>query len=80
MSAPNSRLWDDSVFLPAGAPIPAPHSLGALLVELNLFRASDAEKRAGIAVWLAENVPSDSLTRSLERNGYGDLVRTRRVG
>lgn len=74
MAMPNERLWDDSGFVPAGMPRPAPQSLGQLLANLHLTTADDATRRRGIHRWLISNTPSDRLVRSIRRRGYGDLL------
>ncbi len=81
MSAPmNERLWDDSAFTPVGSAPPAPQTVGTLLAQIGVHRASADECREAIRAWLGSNVPSDRLSRSMERRGYGDLLSVRRAG
>ncbi len=71
---PNERVLDDAAFTPVGATPPAPQSLGALIVDLELTGAADSERRRGLVEWLIHNEPSTRLIRSFERRGCGDLL------
>ncbi len=53
----NERIYDDSIFLPIGSPLPEPHTTGALLGRLKLVLADDETQRAAIRVWPAANEP-----------------------
>ncbi|MGV9791920.1 hypothetical protein [Gordonia sp. NPDC003422] len=69
-----ARLWDDEGFTVPGKPARSPQVAGVLLGRLHLTRAPHAEQVDGIREWLEHNHPSKSLIRSLERNGFGELV------
>lgn len=64
------RLWDDSVFLPAGQPMPPPAFVGQLLATLRLQDSPRDEQVAGVRKWLEDNEPSRSLGISLARRGF----------
>ncbi|QLF84063.1 hypothetical protein KNV15_gp15 [Gordonia phage Jambalaya] len=68
------RLWDDSVFVPAGEQRPKPVFVGQLLSSLRLEDAPRARQAEGIREWLLYNEPSKSLVLSLDKRGFGDLV------
>ncbi|WP_458683070.1 hypothetical protein [Prescottella equi] len=70
----NERIYDDSIFLPIGSPLPEPHTTGALLGRLKLVRADDETQRAAIRMWLTANEPSPAIVRSLHRRAFGDLL------
>lgn len=70
----NERLWDDSIFVPAGMPRPAPNAVGQLLVNLHVSTELASRKAAAIGRWLEGHKPSPKLERSLRRAGYGSLL------
>ena len=72
--AVNERFYDDSNFLPIGSAMPPPATVGVLLFSLKLSNADLDEQTAGIKAWLAENIPTPGLVRSLRRRGFSDLV------
>ncbi len=77
MAVTNERLWDDSAFTPVGEAPPEPQSLGTLLAQLGVGRADDSARCDAVRSWLAGHVPSEKLSRSMARRGYGDLLTVR---
>lgn len=73
----SQRLWDDSVFLPAGETMPEPALAGQLLSVLHLRDAPHEKQVEGIRDWLRDHSPSKSLEMSLDRRGFGDALRYR---
>ncbi|ANA85321.1 hypothetical protein SEA_PHLOP_15 [Gordonia phage Phlop] len=68
------RLWDDSVFVPAGEQAPEPAFVGQLLARLRLEDAPKADQVEGIRHWLETHDASKSLEISLERRGFTELL------
>ncbi len=67
----SNRLWDDDVFVPAGAEMPTPVLAGQLLSSLHLLDASRDEQIEGVRAWLRDHKSSKSLEVSLNRRGLG---------
>ncbi|AXH45495.1 hypothetical protein SEA_DANYALL_15 [Gordonia phage Danyall] len=68
------RLWDDSVFVPAGEQHRKPVFVGQLLSSLQLEDAPRSRQVEGIRQWLLNNEPSKSLVLSLDKRGFGELL------
>ncbi|WP_287001716.1 MULTISPECIES: hypothetical protein [Gordonia] len=68
------HVVDGVAYYQQHAQLPPPQTLGTLLIDLGLYQAVDAEQRAGVALWLKDHEPSKRLMRSIERQGFGDLI------
>ncbi|MFC9982882.1 hypothetical protein [Gordonia sp. NPDC127522] len=69
------RLWDDSAFVAAGEQRPKPVFVGQLLSSLHLEDAPRSRQAEGIREWLLYNEPSKSLVLSMDKRGFGNLLR-----
>ncbi|MBK5218115.1 MAG: hypothetical protein JJE02_11070 [Propionibacteriales bacterium] len=68
-----SRLFDDSVFLPAKQN-DVPHYVELLVTDLGLDGRSKNEQIDGVRAWLGNNTPSATLLRSIHRDSFGDSL------
>ncbi len=69
----SAGLRNDPVFLRPGETIDYYFTF-QLLRHLRLRDATRAEQEAGIRDWLTTHEPHPTLVRSLDRNGFGDLL------
>jgi hypothetical protein len=53
-----------------GEEMPPPQTVRAVIVDLRLEKAPEAEQRAAVEAWVEDNEPSPNLRWSLRRNGY----------
>lgn len=67
-----SRFVEAERIRRVGEPGPPPMTVGGLLHDLRLTRASRDEQRAGVARWLQHNEPLPILLEQLKRHGLAD--------
>lgn len=69
-----AKIWDDSAITPLGQKPAAPQTAGTLFADLGVNRADEHTRRTRVRDWLQHHEPSNRLTQSLTRRGYGDLL------
>lgn len=66
--------WDDDITLRSAGSV-QPTTVSSLLRSMRITNASDSTKIGAITSWLNSHTPSETLINSLNRGGYGYLVR-----
>ena len=69
------RFSDDIPLKPPGSTTPT--TVAVLLRVLHVKDAPFEKQNEAICRWLEENHPGPTMTRSLERHGFGDLLKGR---
>lgn len=67
------RFSDDIPLRPRGAVQPT--TVSSLLRTLHVKDAPFEKQRETVRVWLEDHTPGPTMVRSLERHGFGELVR-----